>query len=59
MKFHKLRAGEVADSYLVDSPVIRLTQTLKNALTMVGTTTLDHFIVGSEGIVSLAEQGLL
>ena len=38
---------------------IRLTQTLKNALAMVGTTTLDHFIVGSEGIVSLAEQGLL
>ena len=38
---------------------IRLTQTLKNALAMVGTTTLDHFSVGSEGIVSLAEQGLL
>lgn len=38
---------------------IRLTQTLKNALVMVGTTTLDHFIVGSEDIVSLAEQGLL
>ncbi len=38
---------------------IHLTQTLKNALSMVGTTTLDHFIVGREGVVSLAEQGRL
>ena len=38
---------------------IHLTQTLKNALSVVGTTTLDHFIVGREGVVSLAEQGRL
>lgn len=38
---------------------LRLTQTLKNALAMVGTTTLDHFIVGHEGITSLAELGHL
>lgn len=38
---------------------IRLTHTLKSALTVIGTTTLDHFIVGREGVVSLAEQGHL
>ena len=36
-----------------------LTTTLKNALNMIGTQTLDHIVVGSEGCVSLAEQGYL
>lgn len=38
---------------------IRLTQTLKSTLALVSTTTLDHFIVGHEGVVSLAELGYL
>lgn len=38
---------------------IRLTHTLKNALDLIGTRTLDHLIVGREGVVSLAEQGHL
>jgi DNA repair protein RadC len=38
---------------------IRLTQVLKDALGLVGTRTLDHVIVGSEGCVSLAERGYL
>jgi DNA repair protein RadC len=36
-----------------------LTTTLKDALNMVGTRTLDHIVVGSEGCVSLAERGYL
>ena len=37
----------------------QLTTTLKDALNMVGTRTLDHIVVGSEGCVSLAERGYL
>lgn len=37
----------------------RLTRTLKTALDMVGTRTLDHIVVGREGFVSLAQQGCL
>lgn len=36
-----------------------LTTTLKDALNMVGTRTLDHIVVGSEGCVSLAERGYI
>lgn len=36
-----------------------LTTTLKDALNLVGTRTLDHIIVGTEGCVSLAERGYL
>ncbi len=36
-----------------------LTTLLKNALNMIGTRTLDHVVVGSEGCVSLAERGYL
>lgn len=36
-----------------------LTTTLKNALNMIGTQTLDHIVVGSEGCVSMAERGYL
>ena len=36
-----------------------LTTTLKNALSMIGTQTLDHIVVGSEGCVSLADRGYL
>ena len=36
-----------------------LTTTLKNALNMIGTQTLDHIVVGHEGCVSLAERGYL
>ena len=36
-----------------------LTTTLKNALNMIGTQTLDHVVVGREGCVSLAERGCL
>ena len=36
-----------------------LTTTLKNALNMIGTKTLDHIVVGHEGCVSLAERGYL
>ncbi|ETK42790.1 DNA repair protein RadC [Pseudomonas fluorescens FH5] len=36
-----------------------LTTTLKNALNMIGTKTLDHIAVGHEGCVSLAERGYL
>ena len=36
-----------------------LTTTLKDALNMVGTRTLDHIVVGSEGCISLAERGYL
>ncbi|WP_283936198.1 JAB domain-containing protein, partial [Pseudomonas lundensis] len=36
-----------------------LTQALKNALSMIGTQTLDHIVVGHEGCVSLAERGYL
>lgn len=36
-----------------------LTTTLKNALNMIGTRTLDHVVVGDEGCVSLAERGYL
>jgi DNA repair protein RadC len=42
------------------SPVdLTLTRSLKNALGLVGTRTLDHIIVGHEGCVSLAELGHL
>ena len=34
-----------------------LTTTLKNALNMIGTKTLDHIVVGHEGCISLAERG--
>jgi DNA repair protein RadC len=37
----------------------KLTTTLKDALNMVGTRTLDHIVVGCEGCVSLAELGYL
>ncbi|QYX51127.1 DNA repair protein RadC [Pseudomonas sp. S07E 245] len=36
-----------------------LTTTLKNALNMIGTKTLDHIVVGSEGCVSMAQRGYL
>ncbi|HBP4632943.1 TPA: DNA repair protein RadC [Pseudomonas aeruginosa] len=36
-----------------------LTQRLREALTIVEIRTLDHIVVGSEGMVSFAEQGLL
>ena len=36
-----------------------LTATLKSALNMIGTQTLDHIVVGYEGCVSLAERGYL
>ncbi|MEE3507591.1 JAB domain-containing protein [Pseudomonas sp. 10C3] len=36
-----------------------LTTTLKNALNMIGTQTLDHIVVGSEGCISMAERGYL
>lgn len=34
-----------------------LTNILKDALSLIGTRTLDHIVVGSEGCVSLAERG--
>ncbi|WP_223511349.1 JAB domain-containing protein [Pseudomonas sp. GL-B-19] len=37
----------------------QLTQALKAALTLVGTRTLDHVVVGLEGCVSFAEIGYL
>lgn len=37
----------------------KLTSTLRDALNLVGTRTLDHIIVGTEGCVSLAERGYL
>ena len=36
-----------------------LTTTLKSALNMIGSQTLDHIVVGHEGCVSLAERGYL
>lgn len=36
-----------------------LTQTLKKLLSLVGTRTLDHIVVGHEGCVSMAEEGLM
>ncbi|WOL30453.1 RadC family protein [Pseudomonas fragi] len=36
-----------------------LTLALKNALSIIGTQTLDHIVVGHEGCVSLAERGYL
>jgi DNA repair protein RadC len=36
-----------------------LTQRLKEALALVEVRTLDHIVVGGEGPVSFAEQGLL
>ena len=38
---------------------LTLTTTLKNALNMIGTQTLDHIVVGSEGCVSMAERGYM
>jgi len=37
----------------------QLTKTLKEALSLVGTRTLDHVVVGLEGCVSFAERGFL
>ena len=36
-----------------------LTKTLKNALSLIDTRVLDHFIVARDGVVSLAERGML
>lgn len=36
-----------------------LTQALKNALALVDVRVLDHFIVGSEAVLSFAERGLI
>jgi DNA repair protein RadC len=36
-----------------------LTKTLKNALSLIDTRVLDHFIVARDGVVSLAERGLV
>lgn len=36
-----------------------LTQSLKSALAMVDVRVLDHFVVGSAGVVSFAQRGLL
>lgn len=36
-----------------------LTQTLKNALSLVDVRVLDHLVVGQESVVSFAERGLL
>lgn len=36
-----------------------LTQALKNALALVDVRVLDHFIVGSEDVLSFAERGLI
>lgn len=38
---------------------IKLTCSLRDALNLVGTRTLDHIVVGHEGCLSLAERGLL
>lgn len=38
---------------------IKLTLSLRDALNLVGTRTLDHIVVGQEGCLSLAEQGRL
>ncbi|MOA51457.1 hypothetical protein D3C78_1746060 [compost metagenome] len=38
---------------------IKLTRSLRDALNLVGTRTLDHIVVGHEGCLSLAERGLL
>ncbi|HHQ4563312.1 TPA: RadC family protein [Aeromonas veronii] len=38
---------------------IEITQRLQSALALVDIRTLDHLVVGGEGIVSLAERGLL
>ncbi|EPY8494701.1 DNA repair protein RadC [Pseudomonas aeruginosa] len=38
---------------------LKLTHTLRNALNLVGTRTLDHIVVGQERCVSLAERCLL
>ncbi len=36
---------------------IELTQRLRDALALVDIRTLDHLVVGTEGVVSLAERG--
>jgi DNA repair protein RadC len=36
-----------------------LTQSLKSALALVDVRVLDHFVVGSAGVVSFAQRGLL
>jgi DNA repair protein RadC len=36
-----------------------LTQTLKNALSLIDVRVLDHFIVGGDSVLSFAERGLL
>lgn len=38
---------------------IKLTRSIRDALNLVGTRTLDHIVVGHEGCLSLAERGLL
>ncbi|MCR3927615.1 DNA repair protein RadC [Aeromonas caviae] len=38
---------------------IEITQRLQSALALVDIRTLDHLVVGTEGVVSLAERGLL
>lgn len=38
---------------------IKLTRSIRDALNLVGTRTLDHVVVGHEGCLSLAERGLL
>lgn len=61
MKYHKLRAGEATDSGDPEpsNADLHLTTTLKDALNMIGTRTLDHIVVDSEGCVSLAERGYI
>ncbi len=36
-----------------------LTRTLRDALALVDVRVLDHFIIGSEGVLSFAERGLI
>lgn len=38
---------------------IEITQRLQSALALVDIRTLDHLVVGAEGVVSLAERGHL
>lgn len=38
---------------------IAITRRLKNALALIDIRTLDHLVVGMEGVTSLAERGLL
>lgn len=38
---------------------IALTKSLREALTLVDIRLLDHLVVGTEGVVSLAERGMM